>query len=180
MSRLKHEPEHNGAFPIREDRRVRFEVHVAGVCLRPANEHWEVLIAQRTPARHLYPGKWECGGGRVNDGEGFTDAVKRQIFEEFCIEVEPLDLLETYEIHVPGNKRVIAGLRFLCIAGDGAVRLNEREFTQYRWVSFPVPTNLDWIEGVKRILDGLGSELLPRKAPGSQGLPVPTRVEAVH
>src|SRR5579863_9865556 len=118
---LKRTPsEHQGPFPIREDglTRPHIEVHVAGVCVRPRNDHWEVLIAQRTNERHLYPGKWECGGGQVNPGEGFNDAVKRQIFEEFGLDVEPCDLLETYEIHVPGQKRVIAGLRFLCIAGD--------------------------------------------------------------
>ena len=180
MARSRIASEHNGPFPIREDRRVRFEVHVAGVCVRPTNEHWEVLIAQRTHERHLYPGKWECGGGRVNDGEGFNDAVKHQIFEEFCIDVEPVDLLETYEIHVSGQKRIIAGLRFLCIAGDGVVRLNQREFTQYRWVTFPVPTDLDWIEGVKKILDIIGPQLLTRKAPDSQRGPTSLPFQAVN
>jgi len=140
-----------------------------------------VLIAQRTNDRHLYPGKWECGGGRVNDSESFSDAIKRQIFEEFRIDVEPLDLLETYVIHVPGEKRVIAGLRFLCIAGNGVVRLNDREFTEYRWVTFPVPANLDWIEGVKKILDVLGPELLTtRKPPDSQRNPTSASSRAVN
>jgi len=179
MARSGTSSEHNGPFPIREDRQVGFEVHVAGVCVRPANDHWEVLIAQRTDDRHLYPGQWECGGGRVNDGESFNDAVKRQIFEEFRIDVEPFDLLETYEIFVHGKKR-IAGLRFLCLAGDGVVRLNEREFKQYQWVTFPVPANLDWIEGVKRILDAIGPELLTRKAPESQRNPTSVPSRAVH
>jgi len=180
MARQGTASEHNGPFQIREDRRVRFEVHVAGVCVRPTNDHWQVLIAQRTNERHLYPGKWECGGGRVNDGESFNDAVKRQIFEEFGLDVEPCDLLETYEIHVPGQKRIIAGLRFLCIAGDGVIRLNEREFTQCQWVGFPVPTNLDWIEGVKKILDTIGPQLLTRKAPDSERSPTSLPYRAVN
>jgi 8-oxo-dGTP pyrophosphatase MutT (NUDIX family) len=180
MARSNPKPEHSGSFPIREDRRVKFEVHVAGVCVRPTNDHWEVLIAQRTGERHLYPGKWECGGGRLNDGESFNDAIRRQAFEEFGIEVEPLELLETYEIHVPGKKRVIAGLRFLCVASDGVVRLNEREFTSFKWVTFPVPSDLDWIDGVKRILDDLETELLKRKAPDSQRGPASLNSRAVN
>ena len=163
--------------------RVQFEVHVAGICVREADDHWEVLIAQRTNERHLYPGKWECGGGRVNDGEGFNDAIKRQIFEEFGLDVDPIDLLETYEIPVPGQKRVIAGLRFLCMADYGAVRLNQREFTRYNWVGFPVPTGLDWIEGVKKILDVLGPQLtrrVERKAPDSERGPTSLPSTAVH
>ena len=154
-------------------------MHVAGVCVRPSNSHWEVLIAQRTKERHLYPGKWECGGGRVNPSESFGDAIKRQIFEEFRLDVEPIDLLETYEIQVPGRNR-IPGLRFLCLAGDGTVQLNGREFDQYKWVSFPVPSDLDWIEGVKNILDVIGPELLSRKAPESQGRTTPLPSRAVH
>jgi 8-oxo-dGTP diphosphatase len=174
MARKSIRSEHNGVFPIREDGRVRsnIEVHVAGVCVRPTNDHWEVLIAQRTIERHLYPGKWECGGGQVNYGEGLNDAVKRQIFEEFGLEVEPYALLEIYEIHVPGPKRVINGVRFLCLASDGVIRLNSREFTQYQWVGFPVPADLDWIEGVKKMLDTIGPELLSklpqRKAPDTE------------
>jgi|SRR5579859_800546 len=174
MARKQVPSEHNGSFPIREDRRVRsnIEVHVAGVCVRPTNGGWEVLIAQRTNERHLYPGKWECGGGQVHYGEGLNDAVKRQIFEEFGLEVEPYALLEIYEIHVPAPKRIINGVRFLCLAGDGVIRLNEREFTQYQWVRFPVPIDLDWIEGVKKILDTIGPELLAklpqRKQPESE------------
>jgi 8-oxo-dGTP pyrophosphatase MutT (NUDIX family) len=159
--------------PIREDHKTRFrvEVHVAGVCVRPKDDSWEVLIAKRSEERHLYPGKWECGGGRVNYGEGFEGAIKRQIFEEFGLDIEPCDLLETYEIHIPGQ-RVIPGLRFLCMAGGGRIRLNKREFSEYRWVRFPVPANLDWIDGVKRILDSLWPDLstksILRKAPDSE------------
>jgi 8-oxo-dGTP pyrophosphatase MutT (NUDIX family) len=167
----------NGKSPIREDRKVpsRIEVHVAGVCLRARHNHWEVLIAKRTNGRQIHPGKWECGGGQVRRGESFPDAIKRQIFEEFGLEVEINELLETYEIHIPGQ-RVIPGVRFLCVSEQSRIRLNKREFSSYRWVKFPVPTELDWIEGVKRILDVVGAQLIKipveRKPPDTQRGPL--------
>ena len=105
-------------FPIREDVRLRpgTEVHVAGVCISDKSGEWEVLIAQRTASRQIYPARWECGGGRVNPGEGFDDAIKRKIFEEFGLDVEVSDLLETYKIQVKG-KPLIPGLRALPEAG---------------------------------------------------------------
>jgi hypothetical protein len=75
------------------------------------------------------------------------------------------------------------GLRFLCEAGEGGVRLNKREFSRYRWVQFPVPLNLDWIEGVKKILDAIGPELVSkpeRKAPGYENRPILAPSRAVH
>jgi 8-oxo-dGTP pyrophosphatase MutT (NUDIX family) len=150
----------------------RIEVHVAGVCVRAKGDHWQVLVAQRTSRRRLYPGRWECGGGQVRKGEDLAIAVKRQIWEEFGIEVEPIELLEHYAIPMPGQG-VIPGIRFLCLAGEGRVRLNRREFARYQWVRFPVPKRLDWIEGVKKVLDTIGPKLRPKipDAVGRRRLP---------
>ena len=135
------------------------EVHVAGVCISDKSGEWEVLIAQRTASRQIYPGRWECGGGRVNPGEGFDDAVKRKIFEEFGLDIEVSDLLGDDKIQVKG-KPLIPGLRFLCVAGGGEIKLNKREFSHYRWVTFPVPNELQYIDDVKNILDILSTELV--------------------
>jgi len=147
--------EHNGVAPIREDGRNLIEVHVAGACIRPVNGRWKLLAAKRTAKRSLFPGKWECGGGQVRRGEDFVSAIKRQIFEEFGLDVVPYQIVEEYSIHIPGQQSVIPGLRWLCIASAGKVRLNEREFSQYRWVDFPVPPKLDWIGGLVETLNGL-------------------------
>jgi len=33
---------------------------------------------------------WDCGGGSMEFGETFEEAVKREIFEEYCVEVSDL------------------------------------------------------------------------------------------
>ena len=142
--------EHNGAVAIREDGLNLVEVHVAGACVRFHEGRWQLLAGKRTHERSLYPDKWECGGGQVQKGEDFPAAVKRQIFEEFGLEVVPQYPIEAYGIHVPGS--IIPGVRFLCIARHGTVRLDQREFSEYRWLDLPVP-DLEWIPGLKEVLD---------------------------
>lgn len=184
MQREPRAPSTKSKFPIREDFRLRpgTEVHVAGVCIRDKGGEWEVLIAQRTSSRQIYPGRWECGGGRLNPGEGFDDAIKRKIFEEFGLDIEVSDLLETYKIQVKG-KPIIPGLRFLCVAGHGEVKLNKREFSQYRWTTFPAPNELPYIDDVKKILDILSTELLPavrKKGPQSVSVIPLSQANVIH
>jgi 8-oxo-dGTP pyrophosphatase MutT (NUDIX family) len=158
--------EHNGVAPIREDGRDLIEVHVAGACLRFNDGRWQLLAGKRTHERSLYPDKWECGGGQVRKGEDFQGAIKRQIFEEFGLDVTPQYPIEAYAILVPGT--VIPGVRFLCVAKDGTIRLNHREFSEWRWLDLPVP-DLEWIPGLKETLDAnLTVNML-------QALPIPQR-----
>ena len=174
MAHKTKKTEHNGHAPIREEERNRrIETHVAAVCVRWVSEHWEVIIGKRSPKRSLYPGKWECGGGHVRAGEDFADAARRQIFEEFGLDVEIVGPpLEIYAIRIPHGQRLIPGIRFLALAGETAVRLNKREFSTYEWVKFPVPEDRDYIQGVKNVLDCIGPELysriIERKPPVSE------------
>jgi 8-oxo-dGTP pyrophosphatase MutT (NUDIX family) len=157
-------PEHKGHAPTREDSQDFIEVHVAGACVRYRKGRWKLLAAKRTDRRSLFPGKWECGGGQVRKGESFEMAVRRQIFEEFGLDVEVYLVLRPYEIHIPRGQGLIPGMRFLCLAHEGRVRLNRKEFAEFRWVDInPVP-KLDWIGGVKEVLDTITPEMLPNMA----------------
>jgi 8-oxo-dGTP pyrophosphatase MutT (NUDIX family) len=148
-------------FPIREEGQDRLEVHVACVCVRVKNGRPQVLVASRTSDRSLFPGKWECGGDMVRRGEGFDAAIQRQIFEEFGLEIDRVRVLEVYEIPLPKNRRqpIIPGVRLLCVAKAGSVRLNKREFSTFRWLNLPVIESLDLIGGIKEILDEVATML---------------------
>lgn len=162
---MPHDPGHRPrlakarAFKIREDHIERIEVHVASICMREGESGWRVLIAQRSPDRELFPGKWECGGGMVRSGENFETAIRRQVFEEFGLHARPLEVLELYEIHTADPLQpIIPGVRFLCQATHETVRLNRREFSRYEWVSFPVP-NRDFIGSLAAVLQSLAARL---------------------
>lgn len=109
----------------------------------------------------------------MHRGEGFHAAIRRQIFEEFGLTVEPVNILEVYEIHTTGQQRIIPSIRFLCEVREGTVLLNEREFTQHRWLDLPVQERLPWIGGLKEVLDNVAASLYanpdpartPRKQP---------------
>jgi hypothetical protein len=45
------------------------------------------------------------------------------------------------------------------VANDGKVRLNRREFSSYRWIDLPIREQLNWIPGLKEVIDGLTEEL---------------------
>lgn len=146
-------------FPRREEGTDALEVHVAGVCVRQTDDGWYVLAAQRQSDRKVFPGKWECGGGQVRRGEGFVQALKRQFSEEFGLEVAPCNPLRVYEIPVSEPQQIIPGVRILCETREENVDLNVREFSEYRWLKLPVEEDLDWIGGIKEVLDVVALEL---------------------
>lgn len=104
-------------FRTREDHRERIEVHVAGFCFRRSSGRLELLVGHRIEEREPFPGLWECGGGQVRAGENFVEALSRQFFEEFGIEIDVIQPILTYEIVRAGGPK-IPGLKFLCASRD--------------------------------------------------------------
>lgn len=125
---------------------------MAGICARESEDGWRILAGKRTPDRHLFPEKWECGGGMVQSGESFESALKRQMFEEFGLHVQPWFIVEAYEIHVATPQKIIPGVRFVCLSQEGKVNLNKREFSTCKWVELPLREQLDWIDGLERAI----------------------------
>jgi 8-oxo-dGTP pyrophosphatase MutT (NUDIX family) len=140
-------------FKTREEKIYRLEVHVAGIYLREKQKRLEVLIAKRLPTRELYPEKWECGGGQVKPGESFEEAIKRQLFEEFGLLVKVVQPIGTYEIITGSEKQAkIPGVKFLCLPENskGEIALNQKEFSEYKWVSLNSIYKFDMIPGISR------------------------------
>jgi 8-oxo-dGTP pyrophosphatase MutT (NUDIX family) len=158
----------HGRFQRREDGPPRLEVHVAGICYRRSNGGFEILAARRTKDRRLFPKKWEFGGGTVQPTETFESAIKRQIFEELGLQVRPMQVMEVYEIPIRGPQRLIPGVRFICEAKAGRVRLNRREFSTYRWLKVPVRAKLDWISGLKEVVDSVSRMLVQASQEGAK------------
>jgi mutator protein MutT len=131
---------------MREEESFKVEVHVAGICIRKNNGDYEVLVAKRSPERKLYPNLWECGGGQVNPGENFEEAVRRQLKEELNIDVEVIAPINTYEIITPDlAQKKIPGLIVLCKHVGGEPRADGREFTKYKWITINKAEELEFI-----------------------------------
>ena len=57
-----------------------------------AYKNGKVLIAHRNNVGAM-GNRWEFPGGKVEEGESFEDAIKREMKEEFCVDCIPLDFI---------------------------------------------------------------------------------------
>jgi 8-oxo-dGTP diphosphatase len=95
------------------------------------------LLLQRSPEKDFASGVWECVTGRVDQGEGFVEALQREVREELGLSVQAEMILGTTHFYRgpadPHNELI--GVVFGCsIQGPQDVRLS-REHSQYRWVT---------------------------------------------
>ena len=92
----------------------RFMGGVAGVmyCRRTRR----FLLLQRAAHRDFAPGIWECPAGRLQQGEGFEGALRREMREELGLPVVILDLLGTTHFYrgPHGPEHELIGLAYLC------------------------------------------------------------------
>ncbi len=95
------------------------------------------LLLQRAATKDFAAGVWECITGRVDQGEGFEEAVRREVREEVGLEVALEFLLGTTHFYrgtaVPENELI--GVVYLCTpVGEQTVTLSA-EHDAYRWVT---------------------------------------------
>ena len=126
------------------------EVHVAGVCF------WQgkCVVVKRSLKKKLYPGLWETGGGKVEWGENFEEAVRRELREELGVELAEVKVMGTYEILVPEREQQkILGLKFFCRIGrflNGKGPELSEEHTEHRLVSVEQLDGLEFVEGIEK------------------------------
>lgn len=114
----------------------------------------KILIAQRAPGDNL-AGKWEFPGGKIEPGETPRECLKREIREEFEVDVEVLDYFgESIYDYSSGTIKLIA---FWCqwLGGDFILRvhsqiswLKPQELAQYDFA----PADILLVELLKSVL----------------------------
>lgn len=100
----------------------RHSVSVAGVVV---DDEGRALVTRRRDN-----GRWEAPGGVLEHGETIEDGLRREVFEETGLKVEPEALTGVYQ-NIP---RKIVALVFRCRAADGHLTIND-EVTEFRWVT---------------------------------------------
>lgn len=95
------------------------------------------LVLKRSADKDFASGAWECVTGRVDQGEGFTDAVRREVYEELGIKVRIDFIVGTVHFYrgeaKPDNEMV--GVQYCCsIEAPGAIRVSW-EHSEHRWVT---------------------------------------------
>ncbi len=139
-------------------------VHAAGVCVLPACDigtvPQSVLLLRRSGRSARFPGLWEGGGGRLQRGETFAQAVKRLMLAQTGLKVRVFERpARTYDFSDRDERGArtgtVCGVRLLCrpIGSSPDRIVLSDDHTDAAWVSAADLASLPnekFIPGVKR------------------------------
>ena len=89
--------------PETHDSPQRQRIAAYAVLLRGPQEGREVLLT-RMSARTRIEGRWTLPGGGIDHGEDPRDAVRREVYEETGLHVEPDRVLDVHSTHFTGAR----------------------------------------------------------------------------
>lgn len=115
----------------------RFLAGIAALIWDPTTCRY--LLLHRSENKDFGAGVWECLTGRVDQGEGFEDALHREVREELGRSVQAEYILGTTHFYrgapIPANE--LLGIVYLCSLDDpGSISLST-EHSEYRWLTAP-------------------------------------------
>ncbi|MGC9400497.1 MAG: NUDIX domain-containing protein [Anaerolineae bacterium] len=112
----------------------RFYAGIAAVIWTPGARRY--LLLRRSADKDFGAGVWECVTGRVNRGEGFEEAVHREVREEIGLEVQIDFVLGTTHFYRgPEPTDELVGVIFFCTTAHPAEITLSTEHSAYRWVT---------------------------------------------
>lgn len=134
----------------------RFYGGIAALIWAPQEDKY--LLLRRSDDKDYAAGVWECVTGRVDQGEGFEDALKREVWEELGVDVEIEFILGTTHFYRGAEQtdNELIGIVCCCsLESPGTIRTSA-EHSEHRWLSaqqaYDLLTNQDpstrWIRRV--------------------------------
>ena len=113
----------------------RFYAAVAALLWNPADGKY--LVLKRTTDKDFAGGAWECVTGRVDQGEGFTEALHREVHEELGVKVQIDFVIDTMHFYRgearPENELV--GVEYCCSIEDPGAIQTSWEHAEHRWIA---------------------------------------------
>ena len=95
------------------------------------------LVLKRSEDKDFAGGAWECITGRVDQGEGFTEAVRREVCEELGVDVQIDFIAGTTHFYrgevAPENE--ILGVQFCCSIEESDEIQRSWEHSEHRWIT---------------------------------------------
>ena len=95
------------------------------------------LLLRRSPSKDFAPGEWETGSGRLEQGEGFVQALRRECMEELSLEVRIEFILGVTHFYRgrpdPANEMV--GVSFGCSVADASGLSLSDEHSEHAWMT---------------------------------------------
>lgn len=95
------------------------------------------LLLRRSLTKDYAPGQWESGSGRLEQGEGFMDALRRESREELGLDVRVECLLGVTHFYrgEPAPENEMVGVTFGCSVDDVSDLDLSDEHSEHRWVT---------------------------------------------
>lgn len=112
-----------------------FNAGIAALIRSPKTGQY--LLLRRAADKDYAAGVWECVTGRVDQGEGFEDALYREVQEELGVTIKADYILGTTHFYrgVPTPKNELVGVVFLCSLDESQSISISREHSEFRWLS---------------------------------------------
>ncbi len=110
---------------------------IAAIIRHPATNKY--LLLRRSAQKDVGAGRWECVTGRVDQGEGFEEALFREVHEEIGVDVKLELLLGTTHFYrgetLPENE--LLGVVYSCtVAEPDSIQISH-EHDAYHWLTLP-------------------------------------------
>jgi len=113
----------------------RFSAGIGALLWRPSDGRY--LVLKRSEAKDAGAGTWECISGRVDQGEGFTEALHREVGEELGLQVQIDFIVGTEHFYrgeaKPENELLL--VQFCCSVQEPAAIEISWEHSEYHWVT---------------------------------------------
>ena len=127
------------------------------------------LLLRRSSTKDFAPGLWECVTGRLEQGESFVQAVRREAREELGLDVRIEGLLGTAHFYrgdaLPENEMV--GVHFGCSIDDPTGLQLSDEHSEHRWVTAAeveaMVTPAHWLSALVRRAEAVRKLVVPNE-----------------
>ena len=108
------------------------------------DDQGRLFLARRGPLAKNERGLWEFPGGSVEFGEKLADALKREMREEYGIEIEVCSLLDVTDHILPNEGQHWVSPTYVCVVTSGVPRILEPgKCTEIDWFDpVEVPSDL--------------------------------------
>jgi len=113
----------------------RFLGMVGALIWCPSNSRY--LLLKRAASKDFASDRWECGTGRVDQGENFTQALRREVFEEIGVEVQVDFMIGTAHFY-RGEKEAkneMIGVFYGCTLNDPEKIQLSWEHSEFCWLT---------------------------------------------
>lgn len=94
------------------------------------------LVTKRSKEENVYAEYWDIPGGLAEYGELPRDAVKREVFEEVGLHINPTRVIHEDSNYDKKKDMIFIRLVYLCEITDDSynIKLQEEEHTEYRFI----------------------------------------------